>query len=1159
MSARARTGRFAFGVLVSGALLLIAGVPSAVAASPWWSLGSGSWPTNLPANGTGKVIVTAQNTGDASVEGSLTPVVLEDMLPEHLEVTGVEGIAGEGPSNGFNRGPVACSTPTSHSVRCVFDGVLPSYEELEVRVAVKTTGASSSESNSVIVSGGGANLATLTRPIRVGESNGFGIADYELLAEEEGGGVATQAGAHPFQLTTVTNLDTSEVASNVREQEPAGLTKDLTFQLPPGLIGNPTPFPQCTDVQFSTELPPSEHNECEAKAAIGVATVTVYVKGIEGLTSRSVPVFNLTPLAGEPARFGFEVDGSRTFIETSIRSGRDYGVTVTVPNVTESVGFLASKVSLWGVPGAAVHDDARGWECIKGQAVGCSADVAKPPPFLSLPTACSGPLRTTVQGDSWAEPHAVDPAVAPLQAGFEMAGFDGCNRLQFDPSIRVAPDVSEASQPAGLSFDLHVPETAALDAEGLAESDLRGFTVAFPEGFAINPSGGDGLQGCSEALAGFAGFEELDRAFEPGVQTATFTPSLPDPLQPGVEFCPDASKIATMRIRTPLLPNALEGALYIATQNENPFGSLLAVYGVAVDPVSGVTIKLTGEARLDAAGHVGEIVFTGENSPQAPFEDAEFDFFGGERAPFATPARCGAYTTTATLVPWSGSAPANVSSTFDITSGPHGAPCPGASLPFSPTLTAGTTSINAGGFSALTTTIGREDGQQDIQGVQLHTPAGLEGLLSSVKLCPEAQANAGSCGPESLIGETTVSAGVGSDPVTVTGGKVYLTEKYAGAPFGLSIVNPVKAGPFDLEHDTSKPETNMPACDCIVVRAKIEVDPATAALTITTDPSGPHAIPHVIDGIPVQIKNVNVLIDREHFTFNPTSCAPMSLTGSIVADEGATQPLSVPFQATNCAVLKFVPTFTAVVGGKASKVNGASLTVNIAYPKNAMGSQAWFNEARFDLPVQLPARLSTIQKACLAATFETDRAGCPAASRIGRAVVHTPVLPVALEGPVYFVSYGSAKFPDAVLVLSGYGITIELHGETFINGKTGQTSATFRNLPDVPFESIAVSVPEGPFSEFGANLPAKARYSFCGDSLKLPVHFKASNGLEINQTTPITITGCKVTLTRSRQLAAALKACRKKKPKRERAACETRAHKRYGPATKAKKGARHKK
>jgi hypothetical protein len=333
---------------------------------------------------------------------------------------------------------------------------------------------------------------------------------------------------------------------------------------------------------------------------------------------------------------------------------------------------------------------------------------------------------------------------------------------------------------------------------------------------------------------------------------------------------------------------------------------------------------------------------------------------------------------------------------------------------------------------------------------------------------------------------------LGGDPFTVTGGKVYLTEKYAGAPFGLSVVNPAKAGPFNLQE--GRP---------VVVRAKIEVDPTTAALTITTG-----QIPHIIEGFPLQIKHVNVTVNRPGLTFNPTNCKPLAITGTIGSVEGGSSPVSVPFQVTNCAALKFTPKLSVTTAAKSSKRNGASLVFKIGYPKGAVGSQSWFNEAKFSLPKQLPARLTTIQKACLAATFEHNRGACPSGSIIGHAIVHTPVLPVPLEGPVYFVSYGGAAFPDAVVVLDGYGVHIELHGNTFIANKTGITSATFRNTPDVPFDSIEVTVPSGPFSEFGANLPEKAKGSFCGQKLVMPILFKAQNGLEIHQNTPVGVTGC---------------------------------------------------
>ena len=346
---------------------------------------------------------------------------------------------------------------------------------------------------------------------------------------------------------------------------------------------------------------------------------------------------------------------------------------------------------------------------------------------------------------------------------------------------------------------------------------------------------------------------------------------------PAEQTCPESAKVGTVEIKTPLLPNPLVGAAYLATQNANPFGSLIALYLVAYDPVSGVRVKLAGEVKPNAV--TGQLVSTFKETPQLPFEDLSIHFFGGSRAPLGTPALCGSYTTTASIAPWSGNAPAESSSEFQITSGPNGGPC-SSPLPFAPSLTTGSLNIQAGAFSAVHDDDEREDGNQNLQSIQLHMPPGLLGTLSDVQLCGEPQADQGTCGPESLIGETTVSVGLGGNPYTVTGGKVYITGPYNGAgactvgtpecaPYGLSIVNPAKAGPFNLGN--------------VIVRAKIEVDPITAALTITTDPSGPYAIPHILDGIPLQIKHVNVNINRPDFTFNPTTATSCRSPGASAA------------------------------------------------------------------------------------------------------------------------------------------------------------------------------------------------------------------------------------------------------------------------------------
>ena len=470
------------------------------------------------------------------------------------------------------------------------------------------------------------------------------------------------------------------------------------------------------------------------------------------------------------------------------------------------------------------------------------------------------------------------------------------------------------------------------------------------------------------------------------------------------------------------------------------------------------------------------------NTPQLPYEELQLHLFGGERAPVSTPPLCGGYTTAASFTPWSGTPAVAASSEFKITSGANGGPCH-SPQPFAPGFSAGTSNIQAGAFTPFAMTISRPDADQALGGISLHMPPGLSGMLSSVKLCEEPQAAAGTCGPESLIGRTTVSAGLGNAPYTVEGGKIFITGPTAGAPFGLSIVDPAVAGPFNL--------------GTVVVRAKIEIDPRTAALTVTT--TGP--LPTMLKGIPLQLQHVNVTIERQGFVFNPTSCNKLPLTGTITSSVGTSANVSSPFQVTNCAALAFKPTFAASTSGRTSRLNGASLDVKVAYPKALQGSEANLAKARVELPKRLPSRLKTLQKACIEAEFAANPASCPAASRIGQAVVHTPVLPVPLTGPVYFVSHGGAKFPELVMVLQGDGVTIELHGETFISRK-GVTTSTFSQTPDVPFSSFELKLPEGPYSALAAN------GNLCKGQLVMPTELVAQNGTVIKQKTKISVSGC---------------------------------------------------
>jgi hypothetical protein len=1108
--------------------------PSVAIVSPG-TVGTPAVPA-IPEQGDGEIYVTAENLGDANIKGESEKVQFTDVIPKGLHAIGVAATKPGVEANFQQRELLPCALEEKEGVqtaKCTLKEALAPYDQIEMRIGVNVEpGALSGEQNEASVSGGGAQPVSLKRPVTISSAPvPFGIENYEMDLEEEGGAPPSQAGAHPFQLSTAIQLnqlaDLNPLITPTFFRPEVGvpaLAKDLSFKLPPGLIGNPTPIPQCTTAQFFETDPAGKENRCPADTAVGVASATVHEPANVGTVTVTEPLFNLEPRAGEPARFGFYVviANAPVFIDTSVRTGSDYGVTASVNNITQTAAFLSSDVTFWGVPGDHRHDGQRGWGCIltaRGTTSEqpCSpAAQQHPAPFLSLPTTCTETMSTTVRGDSWATPGSffeITGAFEPTRP------LGGCNRLQFAPEIKVAPDSQQASKPTGLTVDVHVPQEVNNNAQGLSSSNVKDITVAFPPGVTVNPSAADGLQACGEGQVGFLG-----GLGEQGEKL--FTSTLPE------AFCPDASKIGTVKIKTPLLPNPVEGALYLATPapngeaGKNPFNSLLAMYIIATDPVSGTLVKLPGSASLDPG--TGQVTATFQNNPQLAFEDAEIHLFGGERAPFASPDTCGLKETKATFTPWSGSSPVTSSSSFEVTSGPNGAPCPNGPLPFAPTLTGGTTNINAGSFSDLTTTINRADGNQPIQGVKLSMPPGLSGILTGVTLCHEAEANAGTCPENSLIGHTIVSVGVGSDPFSVTGGQVFLTEGYKGASFGLSIVNPAVAGPFDLGK--------------VIVRAKVEVDPHTAALTVTTDDSGPYAIPHILDGIPLQIQHVNVLIDRKGFTFNPTNCNPQSITGSITSAQEAHAPVSTPFQATNCASLKFAPKFSVSTAGKTSKAAGASLKVKLSYPSAPPGTYANVARVKVSLPKQLPSRLTTLQKACTAKAFEANPDSCPKESIVGQAKVLTPLLPVPLTGSAYFVSHGGEAFPDLTIVLKGYGVTVDLVGSTQI--KAGVTTSTFKATPDVPFSSFELNLPQGKFSALAANA------NLCKSKLTMPTEFLAQNGAEIKQSTKISVTGCPKPITKKQQLAKAMKACHKKKGSR-RKSCEAQARKRFG--TKAAK------
>jgi hypothetical protein len=921
-------------------------------------------------------------------------------------------------------------------------------------------------------------VALFVLPSAAWANEPFGIAKFETTIINAKGEPATLAGSHPYALTTTIEF-ANHKTRNEEEKEvfpsgvsPNGDVNEVEVGFPAGMVVNPNATRvKCTEAELDARF------ECPSASAVGVAAnkLAIFVE-----TTR-VPVFNMVPPPGVPAELGFEIGGIVVHIYGGVRTGGDYGVSGRASDILQKGALYDTSVTLWGDPTAESHDSERG-VCVTEPA-DCPVAVERTGvSLLTMPTACPGsPLVSTVRADSWEEPDRFVDASAASPA------VSGCEALGFGPTLMVQPSEPAApatESPVGLEVDLKIPQEEGLErVEVSAKSDLKEAIVTLPTGVIVSPSAANGLGACP-LLSGREPRKEKEEEKREVVGINLESKQSAN--------CPDSSKLGSVEVITPLLEVPLKGSVFLAQQGNlagngsNPYGSLFALYLVAEG--SGVVVKLPGKIELDPTNgqltaRFGEDPVTGFFLPQLPFSEMKMHFFGGPRAPLVTPSSCGTYTTTSRLTPWDGNGTVEPGSSFKVTAG-----C--GPRDFAPTLTAGTTNPQAGGFSDETVTIARNNGEQDLSGIALTTPPGLLGLLSKVSLCQEPQASQGTCSEASEIGEATEALGPGEDPYWVKGGRVYLTGPYDHEPFGLSVVNPTTAGPFTLIGEHGGPGKE-------VTRASIAVNPKTDALTITSEP-----LPTILEGVPLDVRTINVDINRNEFTFNPTSCEELHVTSSITSTEGATATPSSRFQAANCAALPFKPSFAATTQGNSSDIgNGASLNVKVGQK----AGEAAIRSVYLELPKKLPARLHTLQKACTEATFDTNPANCPSTSDVGTAIAHTPVLPVPLEGPGYFVSHGGAQYPELVFVLQGDGVTIDLAGETHINSKTKITSSTFGTVPDAPITSFEANLPEGPDSALAGITPK----GVCGSaSLSMPTTIVGQNGAQVKQTTKVAITGC---------------------------------------------------
>jgi hypothetical protein len=936
-----------------------------------------------------------------------------------------------------------------------------------------------------------------------------------------------QAGSHPYEVTTSFNLNTV-ADSNGKLHDEGGDLKDVQVNLPPGLFGDVNAVPVCSETEFFTILLEPLGAACKDDTVVGILHVKT---GSFGGGNIYTPVYNLQPPAGAAAAFGAQVGGG-VLLFASVRSGSDYGVSISVTNIPQLVPITGNTITFWGVPADPRHDPLRSTSCLNGDtgaSEGSCPSGAPLTPLLTLPTSCTGPLAFSIAVDSWASPglFATDSFLTHDGSGNPI-GLEGCNRLSLVPGLEVKPTVDQASTPSGLDFKIDIADEGLTSPEGLAQPQIKKTVVTLPEGVTVNPSAGEGLGACTPS--------DYHR------ETAESAPGA---------GCPNSSKIGEVTIESPLLQQPVKGSLFIAQPDdpatttpgaENPFDSLLAIYIVAKLPERGIIIKAAG--KIEPNPETGQLTTTFDNLPQLPFAHFRLHFREGQSAPLVSPPACGTYTAQASFVPWSAAdlnnpAPAEVvheNSSFTITKGVHEGPCPSGGVPpFKPQVTSGTQNNAAASYSPFYLRIAREDGEQELTRFSTTLPPGLTGNLTGIPFCPDAQVEAArghtggqeegepSCPASSQVGHTLVGAGVGS-VLAHTPGRLYLAGPYHGAPLSLVSITSAKVGPFDL--------------GTVVIRFALRINPITAQVEV--DATGSDPIPHIIQGIVVHVRDIRAYIDRPGFIKNPTSCERLQIANTIT---GAGQDPSNPagqqavnvtsaFQAADCQSLAFKPTFKASVTGKNSKAGGAALKVNIVYPNAPQGSEANIHTVKVELPRQLPSRLTTLQRACLAKVFEENPASCPKESVVGQARAVTPILPVPLVGPAYFVSHGGEAFPSLIMVLQGYGVTIDLVGSTFIS-KSGITSSTFKAVPDQPVTSFELTLPQGKFSALAANgnlcsltrtvlvkkrvtvkvrghrrtVTRKVRKTIPA-SLQMPTEFVAQNGATIHQTTPVTVTGC---------------------------------------------------
>jgi hypothetical protein len=881
-------------------------------------------------------------------------------------------------------------------------------------------------------------------PASAAASFGFrpGAEGFDASVERKGA-EDVSAGSHPDALRIHLGFNT---AGGFAE----GDLRDLHLALPGGFLASPVAVTECSQLAFHTpRTSPYEESlsgeSCPNASQVGVVAIT---SGAEGGTTRYFGVFNLVPPLGSPSAIGFAPFDTPIELDSHLREA-DSAFVFGLENLTQAFDVQALDLTLWGTPwlgGSPLnpgHNPQRG-NCLDERTGGsngeCFANGSSPAPeqliksYLTLPPSpCGAPMRWEAGATSW-QGGSATAAVESHDSEGDPLDLSSCLPSHTVGSARLRTE--SAASATGLAFHLEINDGGGLFNEGgHVTAPTERAVVTLPEGLTINPSLGAGLGVCSEA--DFAR-EQVD------------TP-------PG-QGCPNQSKIGTVAVEGLMGSGAIvHGSVYLAKPYENPYDTLLGLYIVVSSPQRGLFEKAQG--KIEADPHSGSLLATFEHLPKLHYTQFELDLREGNRAALSSPATCGAYPTSLELTPWSNPEERiHDTSTFFITSGEGGGPCPSGGLaPFHPQLEAGSINPQAGAYTPFYLHMTRTNGEQEITSYSATFPKGLLGKIAGIPYCPDADIAAAkaktgleelehpSCPEASRIGRTLAGYGVSGTLAYAPGG-LYLAGPYRGSSVSIVAIDSALVGPFDL--------------GVVVVRSAIRLDPQTARPSL--DSSGSDPIPHILKGIPIHLRDVRVYLDRPGFMLNPTNCDSLQ-SESVLSGAGADVFSSADdtaatatdrFQVANCGALGFAPRLRLKLRGSTRRRGFPSLRA-VYLPR---AGEANIGKAAVALPHTEFLAQSHLEGVC--GTKEFAAGSCPPDSVYGHARAFTPLLSEPLKGPVCLRSSKTHPLPDLVAALKQGSFEVDLVGAVD-STKAGGMRARFDVLPDAPVSKFVLTLEGG--------------------------------------------------------------------------------------------------